>query len=143
MGGTYESRNVIRVNVAMHAFLHKCLWNEHGDMRDFHAWKMLTGLIGKGPRQQTEETKAKLRAFHMGRPNSEDSKEKNRIASTGRKHSPETIEKMRAAQAGRPKSAETKAKLRAATKAAWASFSPEKQEAINAKRRAFWRKGVH
>ena len=47
MGGTYESRNVIRVNVAMHAFLHKCLWEEHGRWQDRIAWQVLAGMIPK------------------------------------------------------------------------------------------------
>jgi hypothetical protein len=47
MGGDYEPRNVVRVNVAMHAFLHKCLWDEHGRREDLLAWQILTRLIGR------------------------------------------------------------------------------------------------
>jgi len=47
MGGTYESSNVVRVNVAMHAFLHMMLWREHGRWQDRIAWQVLSGMIGK------------------------------------------------------------------------------------------------
>ena len=45
MGGTYEASNVIRVNVAMHAFLHKCLYEKHGHDEDKRAWLLLTRMI--------------------------------------------------------------------------------------------------
>lgn len=45
MGGTYEASNVIRVNVAMHAFLHQQLWKEHGRWQDKLAWRVLARMI--------------------------------------------------------------------------------------------------
>ncbi len=45
MGGGDEPSNLVKVNVAMHAFLHKCLWEEHGFIEDFIAWKCLSGQI--------------------------------------------------------------------------------------------------
>jgi len=47
MGGTYDAHNVVRVNVAMHAFLHKCLWETHGRWQDRIAWQVLSGMISK------------------------------------------------------------------------------------------------
>jgi hypothetical protein len=47
MGGTYDASNVIRVNVAMHAFLHQQLWLNHGHEADKRAWLFLTNMIGK------------------------------------------------------------------------------------------------
>jgi len=47
MGGTYDAHNVVRVNVAMHAFLHMVLWEEHGRWQDRIAWQVLSGMIGK------------------------------------------------------------------------------------------------
>jgi hypothetical protein len=47
MGGTYEPSNVLKCNVAMHAFLHKCLWEEHGRWQDKIAWLTLSGLISQ------------------------------------------------------------------------------------------------
>jgi hypothetical protein len=45
MGGTDDPSNLIKVNTAMHAFLHKCLYEEHGNQYDFIAWKCLSGQI--------------------------------------------------------------------------------------------------
>lgn len=45
MGGTDEPSNLIKVNTAMHAFLHKLLWEEHGNEYDLIAWKCLSGQI--------------------------------------------------------------------------------------------------
>lgn len=45
MGGTNNSDNIIRVNIAMHAFLHKCLYEEYGNWQDEVAWKALSGQI--------------------------------------------------------------------------------------------------
>ena len=45
MGGTDDPTNLIKVNTAMHAFLHKLLWEEHGNQYDYIAWKCLSGQI--------------------------------------------------------------------------------------------------
>lgn len=45
MGGTDDPKNIIKVNTTMHAFLHKLLWEEHGNQYDFIAWKCLSGQI--------------------------------------------------------------------------------------------------
>lgn len=45
MNGKDIPSNLIKVNIAMHAFLHKCLWEEHGNMYDYVAWRCLSGQI--------------------------------------------------------------------------------------------------
>lgn len=45
MGGSDEPSNLLKVNTAMHAFLHKLLWEEHGNQYDYIAWKCLSGQI--------------------------------------------------------------------------------------------------
>jgi len=45
MGGTNKPSNLLKVNVPLHAFLHKLLWGEYGKTEDFLAWKMLEGTI--------------------------------------------------------------------------------------------------
>lgn len=45
MGGTNNFDNIVRVNIAMHAFLHKCLYEEYGNWEDEIAWKALSGQI--------------------------------------------------------------------------------------------------
>lgn len=134
MGGTYDSRNVIRVNVAMHAFLHKCLWEQHGRPEDKRAWRFLTSMIGreeavrammsermKGNTQglgyhHTTEHRAKLSArmkgntFGLGR---HYARSAEYIAKhIGKKHTPETIAKLK----DRVVSAETRAKISAAAR---------------------------
>lgn len=45
MGGTDEPSNLLKVNTALHAFLHKMLWEEHRNDYDRIAWQCLTGQI--------------------------------------------------------------------------------------------------
>ena len=45
MGGTNNPSNLIKVNTAMHAFLHKCLWEEYDNHYDYIAWKCLSSQI--------------------------------------------------------------------------------------------------
>lgn len=45
MGGTDDPDNLIRVNTACHAFLHKCLYKEYGNDYDRIAWMCLSGQI--------------------------------------------------------------------------------------------------
>ncbi len=47
MGGTDNKNNIVRVNLPMHAFLHRCLYEEHGKAQDHLAWRALSGAIGK------------------------------------------------------------------------------------------------
>lgn len=68
MGGTDHADNVVRVNTAMHAFLHKCLWEEYGCIEDKLAWLGLSGKIGKdeilqelSKQPKSEETKKKMK----------------------------------------------------------------------------------
>ena len=41
MGGSDDPSNIIKVNVAMHAFLHHQLYLEHGKVEDYMAWQGL------------------------------------------------------------------------------------------------------
>ena len=43
IGGDDSKENLIKVNVAMHAFLHQQLWLEHNRAEDYAAWQ---GLLG-------------------------------------------------------------------------------------------------
>ena len=45
MGGTDDPSNILKCNIAMHAFLHKQLWEEWGCYQDKVAWHMLSGQI--------------------------------------------------------------------------------------------------
>jgi hypothetical protein len=115
LGGTYERSNVLRCNIAMHAFLHKCLWEQHGRIEDFRAWTMLTSHIGE-PSQRGKKlsaaTKAKMSAVRRGR-----------------KQTPEWTAKIAAALTGKKASDETRSKQRAR----WAAYTPEQRASIGAK----------
>ena len=52
MNGTDESINLLRCNVAMHAFMHKLLYEQHGHWKDKVAWLALSGHIGKDEAQK-------------------------------------------------------------------------------------------
>lgn len=108
VGGTYDPTNVIRVNIAMHAFLHEQLFLEHGRQQDKIAADALRGHISKQEialrlmrmpksietrrkmsefaktRTYSAETRAKISVAHKGRPS----------CMLGKKHSAETRMKM-------------------------------------------------
>lgn len=44
LGGSDCPSNIIRCNIAMHAFLHKLLWEKHGRWQDRIAWMGLSKL---------------------------------------------------------------------------------------------------
>lgn len=54
MGGTYAKRNVLKCNVAMHAYLHRVLWEQHGQEEDRKAWRFLTSMIGRDDTQRRQ-----------------------------------------------------------------------------------------
>lgn len=47
MGGTDESDNLVSLTVEEHAEAHRKLWEEHGKIQDYYAWKGLSAKIGK------------------------------------------------------------------------------------------------
>lgn len=77
MGGTDDDSNIIKVNIAMHAFLHKCLFEDYGLWQDEIAWKSLSGQI---PNSQINNEIRKLRMLGndiwVGRKHKEESKQK-------------------------------------------------------------------
>lgn len=46
-GGSDNKSNIIKVNTALHAFLHKQLYEEHGRWQDKIAYECLSGCISK------------------------------------------------------------------------------------------------
>lgn len=103
MGGTNEPHNLVKVNTTMHAFLHKCLWEEYGKREDFIAWKMLSGQITRGDirvgAKHSEESKELIRQKAIGRKASTNTKEKMSVSRKKWKHKPESIQKWADAQA--------------------------------------------
>lgn len=100
MGGPDTPENLVELSVEEHAEAHRKLWEEHGHIQDYCAWKGLSGQIGKEEilkllmdptgRKHTEETKKKISEAHKGKPkHTEESKEKLRQFRTGMKLSEE------------------------------------------------------
>lgn len=92
MGGTDHRSNILKVNVALHAFLHKLLWEEHGCWQDELAWRMLSKQIGKDEAIRISRSEGgKKNAGRVGTLNS----------FYGKKHSTKSIAKMKATLKGR------------------------------------------
>ena len=47
MGGTDDPDNLVMLTVEEHAEAHRMLWEQHGKIQDYYAWKGLTAKIGK------------------------------------------------------------------------------------------------
>lgn len=79
-GGTDDSSNLVRVNIPMHAMLHRIRYEETGDEYDRIAWKALSGQITN----QEANRLAQIQGGYDSR--------WNRV---GVKHTEETKQKMR------------------------------------------------
>lgn len=131
-GGTDDKSNIIKVNIAMHAFLHKMLYEEHGRWQDQVAYKNLAGIISSQEAIQEARIKANIGNKHReGKPKSleerekisnslkgykrsEESKKKQSQTISGRKLSQEQVAKTAASNTGKKRSEETKEKMRQA-----------------------------
>ena len=116
MGGTDDPSNLIKVNTALHAFLHRLLWEEYGKWEDKIAWKMLSGQISCAEAAQearrlanlgkklSDETKKKISESKTNPSN--ETRKRMSIAKKGNKHmlgknhNDETKEKIRKASLG-------------------------------------------
>lgn len=134
MGGTDAPENLIKVNIAMHAFLHKCLYEEHGCWQDDLAQKVLSGSIPFAEARRiaqrqanlgnkhcvgrivSESTREKLRKANLGKPKSEESKKKMSEYWLGRKKDASHVAAIRKANTGKKRSEETKQRMREAQK---------------------------
>lgn len=67
MDGTDDPKNLIKVNIPMHAMLHKILWEEQGHWEDELAWRMLDGQISAA-----EATILAIKKAQIGRKHSEE-----------------------------------------------------------------------
>ena len=84
IGGTYEEGNILRCNLAMHAFMHEQLYKEHGRWQDKFAANLMKG--GKGGcdwtgREHSEKTKQKQRNsyVYLGDRNAQENKRRQCI----------------------------------------------------------------
>ncbi len=117
-GGTYDHRNVIRVNVAMHAFLHDQLWRLYGRIEDKLASEGLAGLIGKDEivAEIHRLTGPKISAALTGRSKSTGARANMSRAKKGRPLSPSHRANVIRALTGRVCSEDTRQRHRLALK---------------------------
>jgi fatty acid/phospholipid biosynthesis enzyme len=108
MGGDNDLSNIIEVNIATHAFLHRCLYVTHGKLEDKLAYMALEKQISKAEvqlalvkRPKSEETRRKISEAKKGQPSTW----------KGKSPSPESREKMRQAKIGKKLSDEHKKKI--------------------------------
>jgi hypothetical protein len=131
-GGTDDKSNIIKVNIAMHAFLHKMLYEEHGRWQDEVAYKNLAGVISNQDAIQEARIKANIGNKHRegksksleerekisnslkGYKRSEESKKKQSQTISGRTLPQEQVAKIAAKNTGKKRSEETKEKMRQA-----------------------------
>jgi hypothetical protein len=133
MGGGDEPSNIIELTVEEHAEAHKKLWEKHGNIEDYCAWKGLSEQIGREEifrllmdptgRKHTEETKKKISESNKGKvKHTDESKEMISSSRKGKKLSQEHKDKISAAMKnnknmnGKKMSDETKKKLSAKMK---------------------------
>jgi len=86
MGGGDEPSNIIELTVEEHAEAHKKLWEKHGNIEDYCAWKGLSEQIGREEifrllmdptgRKHTEETKKKISESNKGKVKHTDERQK-------------------------------------------------------------------
>ena len=115
MGGTDDPDNLIELTVEEHAEAHRKLYEEHGRIEDYCAWKGLEAEIGKAEiramvlkekltgvpipkerarkiskaltgRKLSEEHKAKIGKAHRGKIVSEETRRKMSLAKIGNKN---------------------------------------------------------
>ena len=124
-GGTDIPQNIIRVNLAMHAFLHRCLWEQYGCWQDKLAAEALSGHLGKEEinlqkMREGARTAGKLSKGRKLPPVSDAARTKLCIARRGKQpnlgktFSVEWRAKMSNASKGKPKSESHRANIRAA-----------------------------
>jgi hypothetical protein len=105
-GGTDDPSNLIKVNIAMHAFMHKMLYEEHHNPYDLIAYKVLShNMTFEEARIEASKveykglTKEQIeRSVATRRANGSFASEKNSMY--GKKHTIESIELMRNAKMG-------------------------------------------
>ena len=111
MGGSDDPSNLIELTVEEHADAHRKLWEQYSNIKDYCAWKGLSGQIGKEEivrllmdptgRVHTEETKQKISKSQLGKPkHTEESKENLKQFRMGTKQSEETKRKISEAGLG-------------------------------------------
>lgn len=98
-GGTDDAANIIKVNTALHAFLHKQLYEEHGRWQDKIAYECLSGHINneEAIRQaQSLGQKGKKKPPQVGLAVAESNRRRSgeNHHFYGKKRPPETIKKM-------------------------------------------------
>lgn len=81
MGGTDNPSNLVRLTVEEHADAHRQLYDQHGNIQDYLAWKGLSGMMGR-----EEIIRQLISTTHKGKIVSDETKLKQRLAKLGDKN---------------------------------------------------------
>ncbi|MDX1371211.1 MAG: hypothetical protein R3321_02005 [Nitrososphaeraceae archaeon] len=84
-GGTDHSDNLVKVNIAMHAFLHQLRAKEYNSLTDLAISKRLQGMIGKEKEIKKAQSKSSLE-YWDNISEDEYNKQVNRAKEIGNKH---------------------------------------------------------
>lgn len=84
MGGADDASNIVELTVEEHAEAHRLLYEEHGKIEDYFAWKGLAGLIGK-EELILELNREQARRFHTGKKRSAQTRKRISEATKGSK----------------------------------------------------------
>ena len=100
MGGTDDADNLVEVTVEQHALLHKQLWEDLGNIKDYYAWMALSGRVEDKIRHRCS-LGGKIGGKKLkNKPKSEEHKRKLSLSTKGQKHSQESIDRMKEALTG-------------------------------------------
>lgn len=69
MGGTDDPENLIKLTVSDHALAHKSLYELHGKIEDFIAWKALSGQISMSEASKASHMIGSYRGGYAKKPN--------------------------------------------------------------------------
>lgn len=70
MGGTDDPSNLIKITVEEHAQSHKKLYEDHGKIEDFIAWKALSGQISMSEASKLAHLLGSYKGGYAKKPNS-------------------------------------------------------------------------
>ena len=131
-GGEYTEDNCTYLTLREHIIAHYLLWKINGNMGDYRAYKMMSGIYVPFTKH-SEHTKQKLSKAHKGVPLSEEHKrrisegQKGRVGGMlGKKLTKEQRRKQSEALKGKPKTAEHREKISATRKARSHIINPKK-----------------
>lgn len=141
VGGTDDPSNLIELNIEEHAEAHRVLYETHGRIEDYYAWKGLSGQIGKDEilkqlamaqkgKKKPDGFGEKISEFRKTFKYSEESKQKISESKKGKKFTDEHRNNISLSLIGRKQTEHQKNRARETLECAWVVTRPD-GESIN------------